>query len=73
MYTDFAMDDYDKIEEEAQKKLKPQKPKMKISGKSSFLLAKLSKEGRESPSTPEASNDAKAVQDRPKDREDSDE
>ncbi|MDD3481039.1 MAG: hypothetical protein PHW75_02355 [Patescibacteria group bacterium] len=41
-------DDYDKLEEEAQKKLKPQKPKMKISGKSAFLLSKLSKEGGES-------------------------
>jgi hypothetical protein len=36
------MKSYDKIEEEAVKKLKPQKPRMKISGKSSFLLAKLS-------------------------------
>ena len=36
------MKDIEKIEEEAIKKLKPQKPKMKISGKSSFLLAKLS-------------------------------
>ena len=33
---------YEKIEEEAVKKLKPQKPKMRISGKSNFLLAKLS-------------------------------
>lgn len=33
--------DFEKIEEEAQKKLKPQKPKMKISGKSNFLLEKL--------------------------------
>lgn len=38
-------EDYDKIEEEAQKKLKPEKPKMKISGKSAFLLSKLAKEG----------------------------
>jgi len=36
------MKDHEKIELEAIKKLKPQKPKMKISGKSSFLLAKLS-------------------------------
>jgi len=33
---------YEKLEEAAIKRLKPQKPKMKISGKSSFLLAKLS-------------------------------
>lgn len=33
---------YEKLEAEAIKKLKPQKPKMKISGKSNFLLAKLS-------------------------------
>jgi hypothetical protein len=36
------MKSYEKIEEEAVKKLKPQKPKMKISGRSNFLLAKLS-------------------------------
>lgn len=35
------MEDYEKFEEEAQKKLKPQKEKMKISGKSAFLLEKL--------------------------------
>lgn len=34
--------DINKLEEEAMKKLKPQKPKMKISGKSNFLLARLS-------------------------------
>lgn len=37
------MKDYEKIESEAIKKLKPQKPKMKISGKSAFLLERLSK------------------------------
>lgn len=36
------MEDFEKIETEAIKKLKPQKPKMKISGKSAFLLEKLS-------------------------------
>lgn len=36
------MKTYDRIEEEAVKKLKPQKPRMKISGRSNFLLAKLS-------------------------------
>lgn len=35
------MEDYEKIELEGQKKLNPKKPKMKISGRSSFLLAKL--------------------------------
>ncbi len=34
---------YEKIEEEAIKKLKPQKPKMRISGKSTFLLENLSR------------------------------
>jgi hypothetical protein len=38
------MEDFEKIESEAIKKLKPQKPKMKISGKSAFLLERLSKE-----------------------------
>lgn len=37
------MEDFEKIESEAIKKLKPQKPKMRISGKSAFLLEKLSK------------------------------
>lgn len=34
--------DIEKYEDESIKKLKTQKPKMKISGKSNFLLAKLS-------------------------------
>jgi hypothetical protein len=33
---------FEKIEEDAIKRLKPQKPKMKISGKSNFLLARIS-------------------------------
>ncbi len=36
------MKEFEKIEEEARKKLKSQKPKMKISGRSNFLLAKIS-------------------------------
>lgn len=35
------MKSFEKIEEEAIKKLKPQKPKMKVSGKSNFLLARV--------------------------------
>ncbi|MBW6431689.1 hypothetical protein K0A96_00715 [Patescibacteria group bacterium] len=38
------MEDFEKIESEAIKKIKPQKPKMKISGKSAFLLERLSRE-----------------------------
>lgn len=34
--------DYQKIEDEAIKKLKTQKPKMKVSGKSVFVLKKAS-------------------------------
>lgn len=33
--------DYEKFEEESQKKIKPPRPKMKINGKSAFLLEEL--------------------------------
>lgn len=42
MISEMNNDNYEKLESEAIKKLKPRKPQMKISGKSNFLLAKLS-------------------------------